>query len=83
MKDQKSFKKKLDGIVTSDKCDKTITVSVINKFKHPKYSKFVYKTKKYYAHDRNNEAKEGDKVTIIASRPYSKTKKWELISINK
>lgn len=83
MKEQKSFKRKLDGTVTSNKGDKSITVNVVTKFKHPKYSKFMYKSKSYHAHDEKNEANEGDKVTIIASKPHSKLKRWELIKINK
>ena len=74
----KKFKKKLEGIVTSDKADKTVVVKVQRRFKHPKYSKCVFKSAKYHAHDENNEAKVGDKVTIIESRSYSKTKTWEL-----
>ena len=74
----KKFKKRLEGVVTSDKADKTIVVRVERRFKHPKYSKFVFKSAKYHAHDENNEAKEGDRVTIVESRPYSKTKTWEL-----
>lgn len=74
------FKRKLQGVVVSDKTDKTIVVKVARRFKHPKYSKFVTSSKKYHAHDANNTAKEGDVVTIIESRPYSKLKKWELLS---
>lgn len=76
----KQFKRKLRGLVVSDKADKTIVVKVQRRFKHPIYSKFVNATKKYHAHDENNQAKIGDLVTIIESRPHSKTKKWELIS---
>ena len=78
----KKFKRKLEGTVTSKKMDKTIVVSVLRRFKHPRYSKFVHETNKYHAHDEKNVAKEGDKVTIIESRPYSKLKKWELIKVN-
>ena len=74
----KKFKKRLEGVVTSDKADKTIVVTVSRRFKHPKYSKFVFKSAKYHAHDEKNEAKAGDRVTIVESRPYSKTKTWEL-----
>lgn len=74
------FKRKLQGVVVSDKTDKTIVVKVARRFMHPKYSKFVTSSKKYHAHDANNTAKEGDVVTIIESRPYSKLKKWELLS---
>ncbi|WP_116963805.1 30S ribosomal protein S17 [Fastidiosibacter lacustris] len=69
------------GRVTSDKMDKTITVVVDRKVKHPLYGKFVTKTTKYHAHDEGNECKEGDTVEITETRPYSKTKKWRLVSI--
>ena len=75
------FKRKLTGFVVSDKADKSITVKVDRRFKHPKYSKFVTTSKKYHAHDEENKAKAGDRVTIIESRPYSKLKKWELVQI--
>ena len=74
------FKRKLKGVVVSDKADKTIVVSVARRFKHPIYSKFVTKTKKYHAHDDANSAKAGDVVTIIESRHHSKLKKWELLT---
>ena len=76
------FKRKLYGIVTSNVNDKTITVNVERRFKHRTYNKFVSQSKKYHAHDNENKAQVGDKVTIIESRPYSKKKKWELLSIN-
>jgi small subunit ribosomal protein S17 len=77
---KKVFKRKLKGVVVSDKADKTIVVLVERRFKHPIYSKFVSKSKKYHAHDEANAAKTGDVVTIIESRPHSKLKKWELFS---
>ena len=81
MKSEKRFKDKRLGIVVSDKSDKTIVVNVVRRFKHPKYRKYVHASKKYHAHDSKNEAKVGDKVLIIASRPYSSLKRWELLSI--
>ena len=69
------------GIVSSDKMDKTITVTVKYKEKHPIYGKFVQKTKKYHAHDEKNEANIGDTVLIMETRPLSKTKRWRLVSI--
>ncbi len=77
----KTFKRKLVGTVVSDKANKTIVVSVARRFKHPKYPKFINQTKKFHAHDEENRAKMGDKVTIIESRPYSLKKKWELLVI--
>ncbi len=76
------FKRRLKGTVVSDKSDKSIVVLVQRRFKHPIYSKFVTKSKKYHAHDSENKAKNGDTVTIIESRPFSKLKKWELVSVN-
>lgn len=78
----KTFKKTLDGIVVSDTNDKTIVVKVVRRLKHATYNKFVSSSKKFHAHDEANKAKVGDKVTIIESRPYSKMKKWELLSVN-
>tara|TARA_Y100001958_G_C21169811_1_gene501841 strand:- start:1002 stop:1253 length:252 start_codon:yes stop_codon:yes gene_type:complete len=77
----RNFKRKLEGVVTRKKMDKTVTVSVVRKFKHSKYRKFVHESNKYHAHDQNNTAKEGDRVLIIESRPFSKTKKWELVKV--
>ena len=81
MSETKKFKRKLNGVVVSDKSNQTIVVKVNRRFKHPLYGKFVNKSKKYHAHDVENKAKEGDRVTIIESRPYSKLKRWELLAI--
>jgi small subunit ribosomal protein S17 len=69
-------KKTLQGRVVSDKADKTVTVSVERRFKHPLYGKVVAVTKKYLAHDENNEYKEGDLVEIITRRPISRRKRF-------
>jgi small subunit ribosomal protein S17 len=66
----------LSGRVVSDKMDKTITVLVERKVKHPLIGKVVVKSNKFHAHDEKNECKEGDLVTITESRPMSKTKTW-------
>ena len=71
----------LQGIVTSDKRDKTITVSITNRETHPLYRKQFTKTRKYTAHDEKNEAKLGDKVEIAACRPLSKTKSYTLVKV--
>ena len=76
-------KKILTGIVVSDKPNKTITVLVERKYQHPVLKKIVKAKKKYNAHDENNKFKNGDKVLIIESRPYSKNKKFEVIGENK
>lgn len=75
------YKKTRIGLVTSTKMDKTITVSVERKLKHPIYGKFVKKTKKFTAHDESNDCNEGDLVKIIESRPLSKKKRWRLSEI--
>ncbi len=75
-------KRILQGVVVSDKQDKTVVVSVERQVMHPVYKKFVKKSKKYAAHDENNQYKVGDQVSIQESRPYSKTKTWTVISNN-
>ena len=69
------------GIVASDKMDKTITVAVERKVKHPIYGKFVKKTTKFHAHDEQSTAGIGDTVRIMETRPLSKTKRWRLVEI--
>ena len=76
-------KKILNGIVVSDKPNKTITVMVERKYQHPTLKKVVKVRKKFSAHDENNKFKNGDKVKIIECRPYSKTKKFEVLGDNK
>lgn len=77
----KKYKRKFTGVVVSDKSDKTIVVKVSRRFKHPRYSKFITKSKNYHAHDEKNTAAIGNTVTIIESKPYSKLKKWELMGV--
>jgi len=72
-------KKILTGIVVSDKPNKTITVLVERKYQHPVLKKIIKVKKKYNAHDENNKFKNGDKVSIIESKPYSKNKKFEVM----
>ena len=76
-------KKILDGVVVSDKGNKSITVVVERKYQHPVLQKVVKSKKKYHVHDENNSFKKGDKVSIIESRPMSKTKKFTVIEDNK
>ena len=76
-------KKILTGIVVSDKPNKTITVVVERKYQHPMLKKIVKVKKKYNAHDENNKFKNGDKVSIIESKPYSKNKKFEVMGKSK
>ena len=69
------------GVVTSSKADKTITVRIERRVKHPLYGKFVRRSTRIAAHDERNECQEGDVVTIVESRPVSKTKSWRLLGI--
>lgn len=79
---QRNDRRSVQGIVVSDSMDKTITVKVETKIQHPVYKKRVNISKKYKAHDENNEARVGDTVTIMETRPLSKTKRWRLVKIN-
>ena len=71
----------LDGVVTSNKMDKTVTVLVERKVKHPLYGKYVVKSKKYHVHDENNDVREGDIVEISETRPISRPKSWTVSKI--
>ena len=78
---ERNLRKTRTGVVTSDKMDKTITVAVERKVKHPIYGKFVKKTTRFHAHDEKNECTIGDIVKIMETRPLSKTKRWRLVEI--
>ena len=77
----RNLRKERIGIVTSNKMEKSIVVSKVNKVKHPMYGKFVLKTKSYVAHDHENECNIGDTVKIMETRPLSKSKCWRLVQI--
>lgn len=77
----RNLRKTRVGIVSSNKMDKTITVKVERKIKHPLYGKFLKKTTSFHAHDEKNECSIGDTVKIMESRPMSKTKRWRLVEI--
>ncbi len=77
----RNLRKERTGGVSINKMDKSITVAIKWKEKHPIYGKFVNKTKKYHAHDENNECNIGDTVKIMETRPLSKTKRWRLVQI--
>ena len=78
---ERKLRKTKTGVVSSNKMNKTITVAVERKVKHPIYGKFVKKTTKFHAHDEKNEASIGDVVRIMETRPLSKTKRWRLVEI--
>jgi small subunit ribosomal protein S17 len=69
------------GVVVSDKMDKTVVVAIENRSPHPKYGKIVVRTKRYKAHDEENQCKEGDRVRIQETRPLSRTKRWKVTEI--
>ena len=75
-------KRILEGVVVSDKMDKTIVVKVERRVMHPVYKKFVRRSKKYHAHDEGNQFKSGDTVRIRECRPLSRTKRWEVVVDN-
>lgn len=78
---KRNRRKVREGIVTSNKMDKSIVVSVSDRVKHPLYKKIVNKTVKFMAHDENNECQVGDIVQIAETRPLSKRKRWRLVKI--
>src|SRR5688572_19555763 len=79
--EERNLRKTRIGLVTSNRMDKTITVAVERKVKHPIYGKFVKKTTKFHAHDEKNEGSIGDMVRIMETRPLSKTKRWRLVEV--
>lgn len=78
---ERNLRKTRIGVVTSNKMNKTITVAVERKVKHPIYGKFVKKTTKFHAHDEKNECSIGDTVKIMETRPLSKTKRWRMVEV--
>jgi small subunit ribosomal protein S17 len=79
--EKRNLRKERIGVVTSDKMEKSIVVSVERKVKHPKYGKFVNKTTRFVAHDENNDCHVGDTVRIMETRPLSKSKNWRMVEI--
>lgn len=79
--EERNLRKTRQGVVISNKMDKTIVVAARFKDMHPIYGKFVLKTKKYHAHDEKNECNLGDKVLLMETRPLSKTKRWRVVEI--
>ena len=77
----RNFRKERIGIVVSNKMQKSIVVRVDRKMKHPKYGKFILRSKKFIAHDENNECNIGDTARIMETRPLSKRKNWRLVEI--
>ena len=80
---ERGHRKTVTGTVVSDKMDKTVTVLVERKLRHPLYQKFVKQSKKYHAHDAANECHTGDMVRLMEARPLSRTKRWRVVEIVK
>ncbi|HRP58397.1 30S ribosomal protein S17 [Agriterribacter sp.] len=78
---ERNLRKTKIGVVTSNRMEKTVTVEIERKVKHPIYGKFVKKTTKFHAHDEKNECGIGDLVKIMEARPLSKTKHWRLVEV--
>lgn len=78
---ERNLRKTRIGVVTSNKMEKSISVSVVRRLRHPIYGKFVKKSRKFIAHDEENTANIGDTVRIMETRPLSKTKRWRLVEI--
>lgn len=78
---ERAARKLRDGIVSSTKMDKTIVVTITDRVRHARYNKFVVRHKRLYAHDETNDARVGDKVRVMETRPLSKNKRWRLVEI--
>lgn len=78
---ERNLRKTRVGMVVSDKMDKTAVVAILDNVKHPVYGKVVKRTVKIHVHDEKNECGVGDKVTVMETRPLSKTKRWRLVEI--
>lgn len=81
MENTRNLRKERIGIVVSNKMDKSITIAVESKVKHPMYGKFIKKTSKFMAHDEKNDCNIGDTVRIMETRPMSKNKNWRLVEV--
>ena len=79
--EERSARKVREGVVVSNKMEKTAVVAVVERVRHPKYGKFMLRTKKLYAHDETNDVNIGDKVRVMETRPLSKNKRWRLVEI--
>jgi small subunit ribosomal protein S17 len=77
----RAARKVREGVVVSNKMDKTAIVAVIERVRHPKYNKFVLQTKRLYAHDEANDVNVGDKVRVMETRPLSKSKRWRVTEV--
>jgi small subunit ribosomal protein S17 len=78
---ERAARKVREGIVVSEKMDKTVVVAIVERVRHPKYAKFVQRTKRLYAHDEANDAHVGDRVRVAETRPLSKLKRWRVTDV--
>ncbi|MFM8854603.1 MAG: 30S ribosomal protein S17, partial [Acidimicrobiaceae bacterium] len=78
---ERNLRKSREGVVVSNKMNKTIVIAIVERIRHKKYEKFVTRTKKLYAHDEANDAKVGDRVRVMETRPMSKLKRWRVVEI--
>ena len=78
---ERNNRKTREGLVVSNKMDKTAVVAVVERVRHPKYGKFMMRTKKLYVHDESNDVNIGDKVRVMETRPLSKNKRWRVVEI--
>jgi small subunit ribosomal protein S17 len=79
--EERSARKVREGVVVSNKMEKTAVVAVVERVRHPKYGKFMLRTKKLYAHDEANDVNIGDKVRVMETRPLSKNKRWRVVEV--
>jgi len=77
----RSARKVREGVVVSNKMDKTAVVAVIERVRHPRYAKFVQRTKRLYVHDEANDVRPGDRVRVMETRPLSKLKRWRIVEV--
>lgn len=77
----RSARKVREGVVVSNKMEKTAVIAVVERVRHPKYGKFMLRTKKLYAHDETNDVNVGDKVRVMETRPLSKNKRWRVVEV--
>jgi small subunit ribosomal protein S17 len=77
----RAARKVREGVVVSTKMDKTVVVAVVERVRHPRYAKFVQRTKKLYVHDETNDSRPGDRVRVQETRPLSKLKRWRIVEV--
>ena len=78
---ERNARKVREGVVVSTKMDKTVVVAVVERVRHPRYAKFVQRTKKLYVHDETNDTRPGDRVRVQETRPLSKLKRWRIVEV--